>query len=287
MNNLNVDVVLVNYHTVQRVVDIALKYSSFNIINKVIIVNNDTNDKERKTLSALRDSKIEVIFESENLGYSKGNNLGITYLINSDTKPDYIIISNSDVEVEEITIKGVIEKLEQFPEFGAMAPKQLDSAGNIVPLRFFELGYKRLLLLCFAIGLDKKTEKYLKEYADNIYEQSFLHGSFFICRTQAFIDCDMFDTEIFLYREEEILGKRMNSIGYKLAVINNLYYKHTHKSSEEKLLSFIKQRKLEFTSERYFFRKYLNASKLQIIYVYILEKLMLCRLIIKHIILKL
>ena len=278
---MKIGAILVNYHTLKRVIDIALKYSSFRIIDKVVIVNNDTFEEERKTLLKLKNSKLEIIFSSENLGYSKGNNLGVKYLVNT-INPDYIIISNSDVEIDEPTIHGIIEKLELYTQFGAMAPQQLDYNRNIVPLRYIELGYKRLFLLCFTTGLDRRTEKFIHKYDPFIILQSLLHGSFFICRTQAFLDCGMFDQNIFLYREEEILGVRMRKKGYKLGVVDNLYYKHAHEYSKEKFATLLRQKKLEFTSERYFFRKYLGASDLQIFFVYILEKILLCRIIIKH-----
>lgn len=282
----NVAVVLVNYHTIWRVIDIASKYSSFSIISEIVIVNNDTTDEERKILSELRNPKIDIIFSSENLGYSKGNNLGVVHLMNYATKPDYIIISNSDINIDELTIQKIIKEMERFPNFAAMAPRQIDNNGNIIPLRFIDLGYKRLFLLCFVFGLDKKTEKYIKKYNDNIFIQSFLHGSFFICRTQAFIDCGMFDPNVFLYREEEILGKKINNLGYKIGVVGNLYYRHNHEYLEEALHIMIRHKKMEFSSERYFFRKYLGASKLKMIYVHIFQKLLLCRIILSYIVKK-
>ena len=283
MKKINTAVVLVNYHTINRIINIAIKYSLFKAINKVVIVNNDTNDDEKIILSKLHNPKIEVIFEKKNWGYSNGNNIGIEYLMKAHIKADYIIISNSDIEVDEITIQKVIKKFELFSEFGVMAPRMLDENGNIFPMRFIEIGYKRLLLMCFIKDLDKKTERYVSQYSDNIYVQSFLPGSFFICRAKALIDCGMFDPNVFLYMEEDILSKRMRKAGYKLAVIDNLYYKHNHKYSKETLSFIIKSQKTIFLSERYFFRKYLNASYFQIIYVSILENIFLCRIIIGYI----
>ena len=278
----NISVVLVNYHTVWRVIDIASKYSSFSIVSKIVIVNNETSEEERKILSKIQNPKIDVVFEVENLGYSKGNNSGISHLINAGIEPDYVIISNSDIDIDEFTIEKIIREMERYPEFAAMAPKQIDNNGNIVPLRFIELGYKRLFLLCFVIGLDKKTEKYIKKYNDNIFIQSFLHGSFFICRSKAFIDCGMFDPNVFLYGEEEILGKKISNLGYKLGVIEDLYYRHNHAYLEEPLFLRIQRKKIEFSSERYFFKKYLGASQVKMVYVHIFQKLLLCRIILSY-----
>ena len=283
MSNIKIGVVLVNYHTVQRIIDIALKYSYFSNIYKIVIVNNDTADEEMKILNKLNSPKINIIFQSENLGYSKGNNIGIKYLI-KESNPEYIVISNSDIEIDEKTIQGIIEMLEEFPEFGAMAPRMLDGYGNITPLRFLETSYKRLFLSCFIKDLDKKTEKFIKNYEANIKLQSSLPGSFFICRTQALIDCNMFDTSIFLYGEEEILGRRMQNAGYKLGVVNDLYYQHNHIYSKESLSSIIRHKNLDFISEQYFFKKYLGASRFQMNYVRFFEKLYMCKHVAGHII---
>ena len=89
-----------------------------------------------------------------------------------------VVLVNYDIEIDEKTIQGIIEMFEEFPEFAAMAPRMLDSYGNITPLRFLETSYKRFFLSCFIKDLDKKTEKFIKNYKANIKLQSFLPGSF-------------------------------------------------------------------------------------------------------------
>ena len=65
-----VGVILVNYHTVDDIVRIVNKYSAFSIISNIVIVNNDTLEKEKVQLDRIKSNKIHIIYEKQNIGYS-------------------------------------------------------------------------------------------------------------------------------------------------------------------------------------------------------------------------
>ena len=277
-----IGVVLVNYHTTEQIIKIAKMYDEFACIDRVVIVNNDTHIGEKQELKKIESTSIHVIFETENLGYSKGNNIGLRDLDNHNMC--YAIISNSDIVVDEKTILSLISNLNDMPQFGALAPRMINSASGLVPLRAIPLGYKRLFLQVFISNLDKKTEHQLSVNEHGIVQQSFLPGSFFICKMEAILKCNMFDSNVFLYREEEILAERLKKKGYLVGVSNNTSFLHNHLYEKESFEKVVKGKKMEHISERYYFKKYLKASPIQMMYVNFFEFLYTVRWAIRHII---
>ena len=270
----NIGVVLVNYHTDDQVIKIANIYNSYNVIDKIIVINNEATEDSVNFFLKHNLNKVEVINIKENLGYSKGNNLGLRKLI-EDYKMDFVIISNSDIEIEEMTITKLIDLLKSHRSYGALAPRMLNEKMEKTPLRYYELDYKRLFLTCFIKSVDSFFENKITMGTGTIVDQSFLYGSFFVCRSEAMKKCDYFDSNVFLYREEEILGKRLNKAGYKLGVVTDVYYIHNHQYSKENLSIIIKNLKILQKSERYYFKYYLNANKLQMLYVCLFEYIFL------------
>lgn len=282
LDQIKAAVVLVNYHSLHDVINMARIYESFEVISDVVIVNNDTTELEKKELNKIKGGKIDVIFKKENLGYSRGNNVGIHSLLSKSSKPKYIIISNSDIEIDECVVKELIFDMERDSRYGAMAPMMLNNLGEIVDLQAVPLGYKRLFLLCFARHLDHKMKNTLKEDKNGIIYQEHVQGSFFICKTEAMEKCGMFDPNVFLYREEEILGRRLMKKGYFLGVDKKLSYVHNHNYETETISRIIKNRRMLFVSERYFFRRYLNANLWQMLYVCLFENIWLFRDVMGH-----
>ena len=274
IENKKIGVVLVNYHSNFNTEKTAKLFNSFECVDNIVIVNNDTRyDGELNYLEEYS-KKIKVIYKKENLGYSKGNNIGIKSLISNECK--YLIISNSDIFVEENDIVMTIKCIMSDIKIGAAAPRIKDSNNQMIPIRTLNLGYLRIFVRIFISEtfLDKVLESILK--SDDIYiSQSFLPGSLFCCSSKAMIDCDFFDEKIFLYREEEILGKRLKKAGYKEVVLNGIYYKHNHPYCLESAKVKIRRLKIVSESEIYYFKKYLRANVFQIQYVKLMQNLFL------------
>ena len=256
----NIGVVLVNYKKSEEILQMAATYASYSNISSIVIVNNSKVTKDF-AISCQMSDKIYVIDNKENAGYSKANNQGMRYL--KDKGIDYYLISNSDVKVSMKTIELLLDKLIKHPDFGILAPAMCDSDGNRAQLRYLPLGLKRAFLRIFR-GVDDNSRAHLKS-EDNIYEQSFVPGSLFLASARAMESCGYFDENVFLYREEEILGQRMARCGYKVGVVDNLRYKHLHDMSTLSRDAYIRMYKQEFASERYFFKEYLGATTKELV----------------------
>lgn len=270
MGDLKIGVVLVNYHTNDQTIAIANKYAKFESIFKVVIVNNDA--AEEYFIKEQSDQKIEVINIRENLGYSKGNNIGINTLVADGCQ--YIIISNSDIDVDEACIVSCVKYIMDDETLGIVAPRMKFPEGRYAPLRYLPLNYSRIFLRVFLPEpvLDKMLEQKVK-IVNGLAFQSYVPGSFFIINSSSVGNDNFFDPEVFLYREEEILGVRIKELGYRVAVSVNNEFIHNHIYFDD---SFEKKKNMNvmmMKSERLYFKKYLKANRIQMIYVNIMQKM--------------
>lgn len=268
-------VVLVCFHTPEETLSCAMMYAAMNCINHIVIVDNETTEESRTVFKSIKHEKIEVLYQNKNWGYSKGNNIGIDFLI-GQYGIENIIISNSDVEINEKSVSVCIEELNNNAELGAIAPLMKAPDGKNYPLRFIELGYLRIFLriLFPEMKIDGFTQKYCVSQ-NNIVYQSFLPGSFFVLKCDAIEKCNGFDERIFLYREEEILGKKMKLLGYQIAVCTDCFFVHNHSYKEETAELKTNRNKIVMRSERVYFQEYMKSNKFQMIYVNIMQNIYL------------
>jgi len=83
---------------------------------QVVIV--DNGSKNRPELS---DSKIKIIYNKKNLGFSGGNNVGIKYAL--DRGADYVLLLNNDVIVSPDFLTKLIKAGESNEKFGFLGSK--------------------------------------------------------------------------------------------------------------------------------------------------------------------
>ncbi len=268
-----IGVILVCFHTSKVTLTCAEMYAKMKCVDWVVIVDNETDAISKEVFDKIDNEKMSVLYQMKNLGYSKGNNVGIKYLMkNYDV--NYIIVSNSDVIVNEKSITHCINILEKNKSIGAVAPIMKDPYNCDYALRFIKLGYLRILLRVIVPEktIDRMTQQFCKK-TENIIQQSFLPGSFFISKTNALQDCGGFDERIFLYREEEILGKRLEKVNYIEAVVSDCYFIHKHDYKAENAEIIYKRNIIAMKSEQLYFREYLNSNRLQMMYVILIEKI--------------
>lgn len=267
-----IGVVVVNYHTNEAVVKIAKIYIGMDIIDKVVIVNNEADKVSIKALKCLEVSKKIYIFnEKKNLGYSKGNNIGCRFLVEK-CGCDFVVISNSDIEITENAIKNIINNLSIYNRFAALAPVVFDENNKKVGFINYSMGY---YLITYRVFLPISILNYFSSKFSNIENDivilHYLLGSFFVCKSEALKNIDYFDENIFLYNEEFVLGERFKIAGYDEGVLLTESYLHLHPYSKEKLKTKLKKLKLELISETYYFKKYKKANRLQLTYLKIMQ----------------
>ncbi len=184
---------------------------------KVVLVNSYYDES---SMASCRDYAIKYdcdFIAINNLGYGEGNNQGVDYVLKHYTFK-YLIISNSDIIVEDLT------SLDNFEiETAVIAPDTKMISGkkqNPCMWRFSSLYYRLMKIsskndwyygmwCAFVITRIHKIIFRLYEEINrkNIYKVFSPHGSFIVATSNAIKALHpMFNKEMFLYNEELHLG---------------------------------------------------------------------------------
>lgn len=83
---------------------------------KVVIIDNGSDREIR-----IDDSKVKVIYNKKNLGFSGGNNVGIKYALKN--KAEYVLLLNNDTIVSNNFLSKMIRVAEKDEKAGIIGPK--------------------------------------------------------------------------------------------------------------------------------------------------------------------
>ena len=193
----NITFIIVSFRS-SHIIEEAIKSINSNI--KIIVVEN-SNNIEIKNYLEKKFSNVEVIIAQENLGYSKGNNLGI-----SKVSTQYAFILNPDTVLEENCLSEFYKAhLMLHDNFTILAPNLLNNYG------FFT---------------DKNNF-----FKDGIMQVDYVKGFAMLINLKKTNLEKIFDENFFLFLEEIDLCKRVKNQGGKVFVIQNSKVKHFEKKS--------------------------------------------------------
>jgi GT2 family glycosyltransferase len=167
---------------------------------KIIIVEN-SDDLNVKNYLENKFSNVEVIVAKENLGYGKGNNLGI-----SKVKTQYAFILNPDVIIGENCLHELYKaQLILQDDFTILAPNILNNYG------FFS----------------DQNNSFQKE----ITEVDYVKGFAMLINLKKINFEKIFDDNFFLFLEEIDLCKRIKNNGEKIFIVKNSKVQHLAKQA--------------------------------------------------------
>ncbi|MCL1604579.1 glycosyltransferase family 2 protein [Phascolarctobacterium sp. ET69] len=262
--NKLIGVVILNYKDANTTIKLSNIIKNYNVIDKIVIVDNLSPDDSYYKLSKNKTDKIDVIQTDKNGGYSYGNNFGAFYLVNK-YNIDILFIANPDVEFsEQFIIKCsdyIDKKILQAISGIMLLPNGHKSIWNGKINNFYED------VMDCTIFLKHFFKNYTFDYTsvkNELIYVDFLPGSLFAIDSSAFIKIKGFDDKVFLYCEESIISMKLKEFGYRLAICKNISFKHMHSESINKSITKINQLKLLYKSKLYFHKNYLSSTKLQI-----------------------
>lgn len=171
---------------------------------EIIVVDNDSGDAD---LINTAYANVRLICNSQNLGFSGGNNIGI-----KASKGEFVLLLNNDTEVVPGFLEPLVELLIRFPGIGAVSPKikYFDNPDTIQYAGFTEMN--PFTLRMFPIGA--------KELDSGIYnhikETPFAHGCAMMVRRKVIDQVGLMPEEYFLYYEEHDWSTAIRRKGYKI-----------------------------------------------------------------------
>lgn len=194
---------------------------------EVIVVDNGSKDGSVEMLKKLSNnwSQMKVFFSKKNLGFGKGNNLGL-----SKAKGKYILYLNSDAIVNDIDFDDLINLFRIKKDLGALTVKVILSNGKIDPAS--HRGFPNLWRsFSYFIGLEKifsKVPFFNKIFGGyhlvhlnlgEIHEIEVLTGAFLLTKKEILDKIGGFDEDYFAYGEDIEMAWQIKKLGYKI-----LYY---------------------------------------------------------------
>lgn len=264
----SIGIVILNYNTY----DETLKCVDSIRINTtypfhIYIVDNASRDQSGERLQERykKDRDVSIIINTNNTGYSAGNNIGIRRAVDEGRK--YIAIINSDVELLNNALDILIETLEDDNEIMMIGPSVMDNNKQESQILRKKLTFRTFILdrhpFCDILRRGKEADRYYIFSNHGITkEDASVSGCCFCMRTCDFMEIGYFDENVFLYCEEDILAYKMTKKNKKAAV--NADAKVWHKaniSTSKEGNAFVQFHR--WTSVLYMLKTYAHISKLK------------------------
>ena len=200
MNNKDITAVITSFKSENKIVD-CIKSLGSEI--EIIIIEN-SNDKKLKNKLEEKYSNLKCILSEQNLGYAKGNNLGLSLV-----KTKYALIINPDATVQSNTIENFIQTAKLKQDFAIIAP-----------------------------FVQEKNQNNLKGFRDGIIEVKNVKGFAMFLNLEQFKNIGFFDENFFIYFEEIDLCKRLIQNKKKIFLDTNIRISHAGGTSHEESINY-------------------------------------------------
>ena len=266
---MKLSIIIVNFNTsdlLRNCVNRVYKSLNFGKIEKdseVIVVDNASTDASVEMVEK-KFPKVILIKNEQNLGFSKANNQGIR-----KASGKYILLLNSDTEVDKEALIKLVDHAEKETSFGAMGAKILNFDKSIQYSLGFAPTLPRVFYWMTFIDNIPNLTKFLKPYHienSKFYTQKrevdWVSGVCILVPRKIIAKIGKLDENIFMYGEEVEWCYRIKNGG--LRVIYNpevVIYHHKGSSGGGKDAGIIE----EFGSLIYFYSKYRSLQHLIIL----------------------
>ncbi len=234
----SISIIIVSYNTKQLLHD-CLK-SIFNdesgLISEVIVVDNNSTDGSPEMV-AQEFPNVNLIRNQVNLGYAKAVNQGIR-----QSRSDYFLILNPDIEVLEGAIANLWEFMETHQDVGIAGAQLLNPDGSIqMSCRTFYT-FPVLLMRRTPLGKLFPNAKLIRRHLmmdwdhQSDMEVDWVLGACMMVRRSAFESVGGMDERFFLYFEDVDWCYRMKKHGWKVYYVHSAKMRHLHRRDSAKLL---------------------------------------------------
>ncbi|MEX1064030.1 MAG: glycosyltransferase family 2 protein [Candidatus Paceibacterota bacterium] len=212
--------------------------------------------------------KVAFLPFKENLGYSRGVNVGI-----KNSKGKYILILNPDIILTEGSVQKMLEYIKSHPDIGILGPKMLNFNGTHQKT-YFNF-YKPVTVLARRSGLLSRIKPFKKVLDDflmsdtdpsEIQTPDWLMGSALMVSREALDKVGMMDERFFMYFEDVDWARRFWHNDYKIVYYPAAVMYHYHQRESKSRLGlldaiFNKKTRWHIKSAIQFFLKYKSLAQ--------------------------
>ncbi|MBI5127606.1 glycosyltransferase family 2 protein [Candidatus Roizmanbacteria bacterium] len=225
---ISLSIIIVSFNTRQVtsecLVSLKKNLKKYPLEYEVIVVDNGSTDNSVQMLNSMASqwNNLKVTLSKKNLGYGKGNNLGL-----ERSKGKYVLYLNSDAIVSNIDFNDIINLFETQKDLGALTVKVVLLTGEIDPA-----SHRGLPTLwrsfCYFLGLENffRPVPYLNKIfggyhlvnlnLKEIHEIEVPTGAFLFARKNLIDRIGGFDKDYFAYGEDIEIAYQIRKLGYKI-----------------------------------------------------------------------
>lgn len=188
----------------------------------VTMVKNYISEFNRDIKRSGKNIQFTLIENGENLGFSKGNNIGIKYALHQGE--DYIIILNNDTVVDKHFIREIVKTANSNEKIGIISPKIYFSKGNEYHKEKYKENEKGKVIWYAGgimdwkniIGSHRGVDEVDVGQYDRIGETDFATGCCMLINKNLFDRIGYFNEKYFLYYEDNDFSQRAKKAGFKI-----------------------------------------------------------------------
>ena len=207
--------ILVNYNTGKYLFDLLdfLSSSSLPFTYRVIVVDNNSTDGSVERL--IERGGVQLIRNSDNLGYAKAVNMGIDA---GKNECKYLCVLNTDLELDERTLRSLWSFMEANPAAQICSPVIYSSNGKVQGF-FFKLS-PLLLHMDFIKTIYSSLMKGVIARLKKPIDVDGVAGTFLFFRSKLVKPGErFFDEDYFFYFEDADLALRLKKAGIRTYIV--------------------------------------------------------------------
>lgn len=232
---MDLSIIIVNYKTEELTInclDSVFESHLKDLTMEVIVVDNASGDGSIEAIEA-RFPQARIIKNTENLGFSKANNIGIDV-----SKGEYILLLNSDTIVEHNTFYESLIFMKNHPHIGALGCKVLLEDGSLDAAckRSFPSpvnGLYHSLKLDQRFPDSRRFGEYNLTYVDEDKTCSVdcVMGAYMLVPRRVIDEVGRLDEDFFMYGEDIDWCYRIKTAGYSIIYYPKVRIFHLKRAS--------------------------------------------------------
>ncbi len=240
---MDLAIVIVNYNVCDLLRNcLRSVYATKGEIEFSVCVVDNASDDDSVSMVETEFPEVQLIANSQNVGYPAANNQGLKLLGVKESKeshrPRYCLLLNPDTEIPNDTFSTLIEFLDSRTDVGVVGPRLVLSDGSL------DLACRRafptpIISAYRMVGLSRMFPKsprfgrynmtYLAE--DERAEVDSVVGAFMLVRTDAIDEVGLLDERFWMYGEDLDWAKRIKDKGWKVVYNPEVTILHIKRAS--------------------------------------------------------
>ena len=199
---------------------------------EIILVDNASIDKTADAVLNLKPKipNLKVIQNKENVGFSKGNNIGVKNAVG-----EFVLFLNSDTQVKDKGLLKMAEFLDNNKHIGILGGKLENADGSTQASvgKFYSI--LNLFILLFGGG----RAGLLRSSPARISKVDWVSGACLMVKRETFEKIGRFEEKLFMYMEDQELCFRAKKAGYKTYYYPFISLLHKERGSSNRTFAII------------------------------------------------